>query len=329
MAGAFIVLFLFIGVVGFMVFVVVRQLKKTDASMVGAVADTTKVETTQDYLPFDKIENNIIDLGGFKYRMIIECSSTNYNLKTAGEREMIEASFQRFLNSLQFPITFYVQTKEIDNSKMLAQLEKDIQETLQNFPNLSEYGEVYLKEMRNLNSYIGNSKQKKKYIIVPYDEAASLTDLNKEEKYEYAMKELNTRTSMIIDGLAAAGIKGTVMQTKDLIELVYSIFHKDDYANFEHVFSGEYLTLTVDGRNILQEMTDYERANHALYEAQKIIKNEILSKILVEEDAEVFNEVVGKLQEMSNKLMEVDKKKKDANEATDENNMVQIGRGVK
>jgi hypothetical protein len=76
-------------------------------------------------------------------------------------------------------------------------------------------------------------------------------------------------------------------------------------------------------------MTGYERANHALYEAQKIIKNEILSKILVEEDTEVFNEVVGKLQEMSNKLMEVDKKKKDANEATDENNMVQIGRGVK
>ena len=138
---------------------------------------------------------------------------------------------------------------------MLAQLEKDIQETLKDFPNLSEYGEVYLKEMRNLNSYIGNSKQKKKYIIVPYDEAASLTDLNNEEKYEYAMKELNTRTSMIIDGLAAVGTKGTVMQTKDLIELVYSIFHKDDYANFEHVFSGEYLTLTVDGRNILQEMT--------------------------------------------------------------------------
>ena len=109
------------------------------------------------------------------------------------------------------------------------------------------------------------------------------------------------------------------MQTKDLIELVYSIFHKDDYANFEHVFLAN-ITLTVDGRNILQEMTDYERANHALYEAQKIIKNEILSKILVEEDTKVFNEE--ELQEMSNKLMEVDKKKKDANEATDENNMV-------
>ena len=131
----FIILFIFIAVIGGMVFAVIKTLKKTDQTMTGAVADPKTISTAQDFLPFNDIDNNMIDLGGFKYRMIVECSSTNYNLKTGSEKEMIEMAFQRFLNSLQFPVTFYIQTKEIDNSKMLLQLEGDIVDTLKIFHN--------------------------------------------------------------------------------------------------------------------------------------------------------------------------------------------------
>ena len=301
-----IILLIFIAVIGGMVFAVIKTLKKTDQTMTGAVADPKTISTAQDFLPFNDIDNNMIDLGGFKYRMIVECSSTNYNLKTGSEKEMIEMAFQRFLNSLQFPVTFYIQTKEIDNSKMLSQLEGDIVDTLKTFPQLKDYGQIYLQEMKNLNLSIGNSKQKKKYIIIPYDEVSELTDLNNSEKYEYALKELSIRTSMVIDGLSAVGIKATHLKNPDLLELVYSIFHKDDYSNVEHLISGEYLKLTVEGENKLNNINDFQRADQILYQAQKMIKNEILIKALTEEDDGIFGALIERLQEIRDKVEEVE-----------------------
>lgn len=301
----FIILFIFIAIVGGMVFAVMKTLKQTDATMTGAVADSKSINTAQDFLPFDNIDDNVIDLGGFKYRFIIECSSTNYNLKTEQEREIIEMSFQRFLNSLQFPITFYVQTKTIDNTKMLETLYEDLVDTVEVYPQLTEYSDIYLKEMRNLHSYIGNNKQKKKYIIIPFDDAVQLTDLNKDEKYEYALKEIYTRASMIIDGLSTVGVKATPLKTKDLLELIYSIYHKDDYANVEHLISNEYLSMTVEGVNKQQEITEIERADWIIYEAQMRIKNEILSKSLSEEDDSLYGALIERLQEIREKVDEV------------------------
>ena len=65
MAGAFIVLFLFIGVVGFMVFVVVRQLKKRMHQWLEQLLIQRKLKLRR-IIYLHKIENNIIDLGGFK-----------------------------------------------------------------------------------------------------------------------------------------------------------------------------------------------------------------------------------------------------------------------
>lgn len=301
-----IILLIFLAIIGGMVFAVIKTLKKTDQTMTGAVADSKTISTAQDFLPFDDVDNNMIDLGGFKYRMIVECSSTNYNLKTGSEKEMIEMAFQRFLNSLQFPVTFYIQTKEIDNSKMLSQLEGDIVDTLKTFPQLKDYGQIYLQEMKNLNLSIGNTKQKKKYIIIPYDEVAELTDLNNSEKYEYALKELSIRVSMVMDGLSAVGIKATHLKNSDLLELVYSIFHKDDYSNVEHLISGEYLKLTVEGENKLNNINDFQRADQILYQAQKMIKNEILIKALTEEDDGIFGALIERLQEIRDKVEEVE-----------------------
>ncbi len=86
----------------------------------------------------EDIQDNMICLGGHKYRAVIEASSTNYNLKTDREKEIIELSFQRFINSLTFPITFFIQTKVLDNSKMLNQLENELAETVDKYPQMKE-----------------------------------------------------------------------------------------------------------------------------------------------------------------------------------------------
>lgn len=289
---------LMLGVFGAMGFAVYKQLQKTDPNRADSSAIGT-IDCAQDFLPFEDIQDNMICLGGHKYRAVIEASSTNYNLKTDREKEIIELSFQRFINSLTFPITFFIQTKVLDNSKMLNQLENELAETVDKYPQMKEYANNYLKEMQNLNNFIGNNKQKKKYIIIPYEEATGLGNLNDNEKYEYSLNELKQRALLIVDGLSSIGVKASILNTEDLMDLIYSSYYKDNASQSENIVNKEFLELiTHSKKNQMEDLIDDARMDWILYEAQMRIKNELVSKNLPDYVQEDFNSTIKKLDEL-------------------------------
>lgn len=315
-----ILIVLFVAVIVFMIWMVKRTLAKLDADSTMAM-DPSNIKTSQQFLPFSKIEDNLLDLGGHRYKKIIECTSVNYHLKTEMEKEMIEASFARFLNSFQFPITFYIQTREMDMQSYLDSLKNSIEETCEEFPGLSNYGTDFFKEMQRLPELTGNSKQKKKFIIVGYDEAFGMEELNDDENRAYSITELNLRVQVLIDNLSGMGIKATELNTAGILELMYSTYHKDDYTNFENLLTGEYTTLLTGfdifkdefGRNIpyinnnpVSQQTDAKRAENALWNAKNIIKTEILDRDGLDEGSqEVFQAVLDRLDELTQQMKEV------------------------
>ena len=107
-----VIVFAVFGIVGVLVFL---QIKKTDPSNVDTSLRTNN-DTTQETLPFEDIKDSMIHLGEFRYRAVIVVSSLNYNLKTEKEQDVIELSYQRFLNSLTHPIQMVVYTKIMDYS---------------------------------------------------------------------------------------------------------------------------------------------------------------------------------------------------------------------
>ena len=294
---------IFFGIIGVMIFAVTRQLKKADSEVLDT-STSDNIETAQEFLPFKNIRDGVIDMGGHDYRLVIECSSTNYNLKTDTEREMIELSFQKLLNSLTFPITMFIQTKVLDNTKILSQMEEEIKTVIKQHPQMEDYALNYFEEMSNLSDYIGNNKQKKKYIIVPYNEATTLGKLSEEEKYEYSIKELQQRGLILVDMLAGMGIKGTVLDTKGLAELVYSTYHKDNFGHYENVVNGEFLSLLVEGeRNPEEGLSNDKRADWILYEAQMRFKTELLDKDIPEPLKEDYREIVKNIDKIRKEIV--------------------------
>ena len=265
----------FIALIGGMVFAVLHVFKKTDPNRVDT-STQQDITTAQEFLPFEDIRDGMVILGNHKYRAYIECSSTNYNLKTDKEKEMIEISFQRFLNSLTYPSTMFVQTRVMDNTKMLHVMQVELQDAVNSYPQMSNNANSYFNEMNNLNSYIGNNKQKKKYIIIPFEDVQSLQNLSDQEKYEHSLKEIQTRASMIIDGLSTVGVKGKMMNTQEVAELIFSTYHKDNYGHADNVINGEFLTMMTEGeKNHMETISDDARLDWILYEAQMRIQNEL------------------------------------------------------
>ena len=221
-------------------------IKKTDPKNRDQ-SENADIKTAQEFLPFENITDDMILLGNHRYRAVVVCSSTNYELKTPGEREQIELAFQRFLNSISFPITFFLQTKVIDNTERLNALQQDITKTVATFPNISAYAEQYLEDMRHLNERLQNSQQKRRYVIVTYDDVDALNELTEDEKAVHAAKELRLRCQQIQTNLNDVGVKSHMLDTEELVELVYSTYYRDDYSYAAAISDGDAFALMVKG----------------------------------------------------------------------------------
>lgn len=281
---------LIMGVV-FLVFLLVMGgliffLLKRSAVMNEDTSVSTSNDSAQSFLPFKDIKDSMVDLGNYEYRAFIECQSINYDLKTEQEKEMIDASFQRFLDSLTFPITIHIQTKTIDNTRILQSLEYDMVETIKEYNHLYDYANLYFEEMRKINETIGNTKQKKKYIIVPFSDSGMLTYSNDAEKYEETLKGMYNRCQIVMSGLSSMGVSSKIMTSIEIAELIYSTYHRDNYSDINQILSAEYMELIVDGKNAIANMTKEEQTLWILNECENRLKTEILSLHLNPKDKE-------------------------------------------
>lgn len=276
------------------------HLIKKSGHLGSSASNAKTVSTVQDFIPLEDIVDDCLLLEGGKYRRVVECSSTNYALKTDEEQVSIEMIFQRFINSLTFPVVLFLQTRVIDNAKRLRMLHEDISVVKRTFPMLENYADQYMTEMRSVNEFIGNSTQKKRYIIVPFDEAVTIEGLTTEDQIVYTQKELDNRCDIVMSGLASLGVKTHVLDNAELIELVYSSFYRDDYSYAENITQNEALSMIIAAsENVLYKPPADKKIASSLLEAMTLLNQKPDPS---EEDQEALKQVQSVYQKYERKM---------------------------
>ncbi|MFC1798018.1 hypothetical protein ACFLY2_02560 [Patescibacteria group bacterium] len=123
--------------------------------------------STQRYLPFSQIRENIIVMKDDSARLVMKCSTVNFLLKNSDEQDSIIISFQRFLNSLDFPIQILVRSKKLDIDAYLNNLNDKALK--QKNPLLQNQTYEYIEYLRKLIE-VAQIMKKEFYIIIPFDE---------------------------------------------------------------------------------------------------------------------------------------------------------------
>lgn len=220
-------------------------------------------ESIFKFMEFDKIEDNmIVQKNGNRYLMVVECQGVNYDLMSEAEKVSVEEGFLQFLNTLRHPIQIYVQTRtvnlndsienyknklkeiELELEKMKNaylkkvqsgypkdELEKEFYEVTKQ-TNLYEYGKDIIAntERMSLNKNVLN---KKYYIIIPYyPEDLSNGAFDKEEIKNLAFSELYTKAQSVIRTLAACEVGGKIMDSNELVDLLYVAYNRDEAEVF-------------------------------------------------------------------------------------------------
>lgn len=218
------------------------------------------VESVFDFMEFDTVEDNMISTkNGGKYVMVVECQGINYDLMSEVEKNAVEEGFIQFLNTLRHPIQIYTQTRTINLESSIQTYRdkvKEIEEELEkekrkyedmvnsgNYTqeqlnaafydltkttNLYEYGKdiIYTTEKMSLNKNVLNQKY---YIIIPYyPEELGDNNFDKQEIRNLAFSELYTRAQSIVRTLSVCGVTGKVLDSNELVDLLYIAYNRDD-----------------------------------------------------------------------------------------------------
>lgn len=245
------------------------------------------IESMEKFLDFDEVVDNMIVRKGRKqYLMIVECKGVNYDLLGEDEKIAVENGFVQFLNTLKGPIQLYVQTttlnlkdivekyrakvaevaeeiqkldiqlqkeKQKGNDKIVKRIEFDRRRKV----NVLEYG-------TDISEYVARMSQNRNvlrqntYLIIPYYTAefgGEISNYSKEEVDNIAFSELYTKAQTLIRSIAASGVSGRVMESEELVELLYVAYNRDDSEIFslDKAVEGDYTRLYSTAKDVLDK----------------------------------------------------------------------------
>lgn len=197
------------------------------------MAKKKKKVSTQKYLPIEEIRDGITILKDGGLRTVLMVNAINFNLKSHDEQEALLANYQRFINSLNFPIQILIQSRTLDLDKYLKDLRTKSAE--QNNDLLRNQTSDYIDFVTELIG-VANIMSKTFFVVIPYHVAPIsrgffnlFSRSKKPSKKQFAIQkeELTARTQLISSGLASLGLSNIQLNTQEVIELLYSSYNMD------------------------------------------------------------------------------------------------------
>jgi len=186
--------------------------------------------TTQQLLEIENIREGVLILKDKSLRGILAVSSMNFALKSEEEQNAIIYQFQNFLNSLDFPIQIYIQSRRLNLTGYIEKLEE--LERRQKNELLKIQTREYIKFIKDFLAR-NSIMTKGFFVIVPF--YPSLISVKKggaflltEEEFERAKIQLWERMEFVAHGLRSCGLFSTPLNTQELIELFWSIYHPEE-----------------------------------------------------------------------------------------------------
>jgi hypothetical protein len=200
-----------------------------------------KSKATQEFVPVREVRDGIAILKDGSMRAILMASSLNFALKSADEQESILFQFQNFLNSLDFSVQFFIQSRELDIRPYINLLEERYKAQTDDLMRIQvrEYIDFIKNFMEN-----ADIMSKSFFVVVPYtptvlasrEDAKGVVDklLGKKSgdanersgrAFEENRSQLEQRVAVVEQGLTRTGVRMVQLGTEEVIELLYKLFN--------------------------------------------------------------------------------------------------------
>jgi type IV secretory pathway VirB4 component len=176
----------------------------------------------KDFIGVKEIINNVIITNKDKKIAIIKVQPINFTIKPENERNAIISSFQRFLNSLDFPTQIIMRTESIDLDDYLNSLKSRVNEI--KFKQLFEHYKDHLHEIISNNKIMNRVF----YLIVP------------------EQGDIEIQGNICLERFSSLNLKVKRLKDKDLTELLIKFFNGTGGDNLSKAITPDCIKNNID-----------------------------------------------------------------------------------
>ncbi len=158
------------------------------------------------------VRGNMLLLPRNRYRVVIEVSPVNFELKSEEEQDALIDTYESFLDSLPCPLEIVVRIRELDMDKYLS----DIQELLS-----EEKEAIYRDQIENYTEFVQGLVADNKilsrhfYVVLPYTA----------RDFDTAKEQLSLNADMVSKGLARLGIQTRRLTNIELLDQFHTFYN--------------------------------------------------------------------------------------------------------
>jgi len=199
--------------------------------------------STKNLVEVADIQGNAVLLNNGSLRVVIEVSAVNFELRSEDEQTGILQNFQRFLNSVDFPLQMVVNSRQLNMDEYLKSLDTVIEASENELLKIqaSEYAK-FVKELLQLS----NIMSKKFYVVLPFyiyetptksgvmqsfksifNPGGTIKKIDATQLETYRT-QLMQRADLVTDGLIGLGLKTKLLEREELINMFYGLYNPGD-----------------------------------------------------------------------------------------------------
>jgi len=195
-------------------------------------------QATQDFVPIEKIRDGIITLKNGELRDVLMTSSINLGLKSEDEQSAVIMQFQNLLNSVEFLIQIFIQSRRLNIKPYLTLLTERSTEVKEDL--LKVQIKEYIQFIDRFTSET-NIMTKHFFVVIPYypssinattSDIGSLLSFNSKRvdhsadgRFEEGRAQLEQRIGTVTQGLSRFGVRAVKLSTEEVVELFYKLFN--------------------------------------------------------------------------------------------------------
>jgi hypothetical protein len=174
---------------------------------------SNKKASARRQIDIHEVRDGILILPDNHYRLVLQASSINFELKSEAEQDAIIEIYKSFLNSLACPLQLIVRVREMDLDKYLENFKLLLSE---------ETEEVYKTQIENYSEFVASLVNTNKilsrnfYIVISYDG---------DGEFEIVKEQLSLNTDIVTKGLVRLGMQTRILSSLEILDLFYSFYN--------------------------------------------------------------------------------------------------------
>lgn len=203
---------------------------------------------SQDFVAIRDIKDGVVILKNGQMCSVLLASSVNFALKSSDEQQAILHQFQSFINTIDFSLQIYIQSRRLNIEPYLELLAT--RESAQDNDLMRIQLREYMEFIRTFTNEV-DVMSKSFFVVVPYTPSAinitkGITSLFSasqkkaiptEMRFEEQRLQLEQRVAVVEQGLSRVGVRTIALGTEDLVEFYYHIYNPTDPTGAAPVFN--------------------------------------------------------------------------------------------